>query len=68
MSGQEVIGEGFQDQVRQVEAKVDQVRSQIEAANEKVIEVVRERPFLAVAGAFAVGYAIGKLAAYRWFV
>jgi hypothetical protein len=39
----------------------EQARAALEEAQEQVVSFIRERPLLCLAGALAVGYAIGKI-------
>ena len=43
-------------------------RDQVYDLNRKAVEFVREHPAACIAGGFAVGYLIGKLANKRWFI
>lgn len=60
--------EEFQASVQSVEEHVEDFREAIQKYNRKVVDVVTERPVVAIAAAFVLGYAVGKLAAHRWFV
>lgn len=60
--------EELQARVQTVEEKVDEAKELVQKYNDKVVDLVTEKPYIAVAGAFVVGYLVGKLAAHRWFV
>ncbi len=52
--------------VRQLEERVEEqfkdVQKKLRSASERVVEFVRERPGVALAGAFAIGYVIARAA------
>lgn len=51
-----------QEFAEQASAQAEQARMALEEMNEKVRAFVRDRPGVALIGAFALGWAIGKIA------
>lgn len=52
----------------ELEERYKDVRDQAYALNRRAMQVVEEHPVACVAGAFAVGYLVGKLAKRRWLI
>ncbi|MEZ4461880.1 MAG: hypothetical protein R3E66_19595 [bacterium] len=52
----------------EIEERYRDLRDQAYNLNQKAMQVVEEHPVACVAGAFAVGYLIGKLAKRRWLL
>jgi ElaB/YqjD/DUF883 family membrane-anchored ribosome-binding protein len=51
-----------------LEDQVSGSKEQIERLNSAAMNLIREQPLIAVAGAFGVGYLLGSLASRRWIV
>lgn len=49
-----------------LEQTYDQTRARVEEFNERAVDFIRENPALAIVGAVAAGYIIGRLASRRW--
>lgn len=49
-----------------LEQTYDQTRARVEEFNEQALTFIRENPALAILGAAAAGYIIGRLASRRW--
>lgn len=49
-----------------LEQTYDQTRARLEDFNEQAVTFIRENPALAILGAAAAGYIIGRLASKRW--
>jgi hypothetical protein len=49
----------------EVRVRVDQVRSELESFDRQFRTFVRERPFVALFGAVAAGYVLGRLIAHK---
>lgn len=52
----------------ELEERYKDVRDQAYALNRRAMQVVEDHPVACVAGAFAVGYLVGKLAKRRWLI
>lgn len=64
----EEVRQTFVDGYHEIEERYRDLREQAYNVNRRAMQVVEEHPVACVAGAFAVGYFIGKLAKSRWLV
>ncbi len=51
-----------------LEEQVSGSKEQLEKLNATAMNLIRDQPLIAVAGAFGVGYLLGSLASRRWIV
>lgn len=58
------ISDGYQE----IEETYLTTRDQVYEFNRTAVAFIREHPAACIAGGFAVGYIIGKLANRRWFI
>ncbi len=64
----EEVRQTFVDGYHEIEERYRDLREQAYNVNRRAMQVVEDHPVACVAGAFAVGYFIGKLAKSRWLV
>lgn len=62
------LKENVMSGVHDIEETVRSTREQAYLWNRKTVDFIREKPVVALAAAFGVGYVIGKLASKRWLV
>ena len=52
----------------ELEHQLQSTREKAHEINQQAVQLIKERPVVALAGAFGMGYLIGKLASRRWLV
>ena len=58
----------FEEGLHALEDQVSGSKEQLERLNSAAMNLIRDQPLIAVAGAFGVGYLLGSLASRRWLV
>lgn len=64
----EEVRQTFVDSYHEIEERYRDLRDSAYNVNRRAMQIVEDHPVACVAGAFAVGYFIGKLAKSRWLV
>ena len=62
------VRQTFVEGYHEIEERYRDLRDQAYNVNRRAMQVVEEHPVACVAGAFAIGYFIGKLAKSRWLI
>lgn len=62
----QAISERLQEGYQLAEHQIGQMRERLEEANHQAIGFIQDKPVVALAASFAVGYLIGRLALRRW--
>lgn len=62
----QALTERLQEGYQLAEHQIGQLRERLEEANHQAIGFIQDKPVVALAASFAVGYLIGRLALRRW--
>ena len=62
----EEVRRQFNQKTEELTKQAEQAKVKAEELNDRAVTLIQERPVVAVAGAFAVGYLVGRLAMRRW--